>query len=510
MAKVTAGAAYKELEKVGNYVSDNVNAAADRLTKQGMQQKQLNADAKVAADKRLDDAYADINVPELVSSATGNQTRDDVARKLAKTATNRAAEYAELARDAAAKGDWKGMNDYKARMKVIESDFKNTVNDEAILKEVFTSYREKYQNGEIDDDDWLDFAESMEKFNYEVILDDNDQKVIRAIELDDEGEPVLDEDGKPNIMEKKWAEVVNQRDRPYERVQLEDQQGKKGLVGDMLATMGKRKYDEVTGQYIETTQTWDEEAEAQFIAKVKGLQANDRTMYSLLKQASGGEIKKKKGFSEDDKQLVEDFLRHQVKGGYNQEQTKRGRSRTPKEMADEAAKNRAVTMRGQDMAQDRADDDNAIALRKMALEEWKAANPNKTGKMTKEETKKAENEALVVKFYDVAKSIGDLGAEANDTAVQKVLDESGLGFVATTDWQLWFQDNEFDIGTIKDIKNKDTFKIVKGMAKKAGLEMKDTDVREAINSIQSGDTKLTPEQEAAKAQELIDKYSTQN
>ena len=529
MANVTAGAAYKGLTKVGDYISPQINAGADRLSRQGMQQKQLNADAKVAADKRLDDAYAGINIPELVSSATGNQTRDDVARKLANTATNRAAEYAELARDAAAKGDWKGMNDYKSRMKVIEGDFKNTVNDEATIAEVMKGYQETFDKGLVDDDDWLSFGSAWENYDFEIVLDENDKKIIRAIELDGKGKPVLDENGKPNIMEKKWAEVANQKDRPYERVQLEDKEGKKGLVGDMLTNMGKRKYDTVTGQYITTTQTWDETAEQQFLSTVKGLQSNDRMMYSLLKQASNNSIKVKDNSElpqeEQDKnnKLVEDFLRYQVKGGYGTEESMQVRGRTTDEMASEGAKDRATTERGQDMANERAGDTNQVALKRLALDEWKALNPNKADTpLTKTEQKQAENEALVVKFYDVAKEIGNLGAQADDTVVQQVLDDSGLGFMATTDWQFWFQDNEFDIGSVKDIKNKDAFKIVKGMAKKAGLEMKDTDVRDAINAIQAGGAAneipaekaaakaISAEEAAAKAKELIDKYSKKN
>ena len=81
MAKVTAGAAYKQLTKVGDYISPNINAGADRIARQGMRQKQLNADAKARADKRLDEALGGIQVDTeaLQSKATGFETRDDVA-----------------------------------------------------------------------------------------------------------------------------------------------------------------------------------------------------------------------------------------------------------------------------------------------------------------------------------------------------------------------------------------------------------------------------------------------
>ena len=499
MANVTAGAAYKELEKVGDYISPNINAAADRLAKQGMQQKQLNADAKVATDKRLDEAYAGItvNTDALQAKATGFTNRDDIARDFAGAATERSMQYAEQAREAAQRGDWKLMNDLKGKIKRIEGDFKNTVNDEAILTGIFKGYQEKYAAGEVDDDEWLAFAAAMEKFDYQISLDENDNKVITAIEMDDDGQPVLGDDGNPKVITKKWADVVAQRDRPYEVVQLEDKEGKKGLIGDMLSTMGKRKYDEVTGQYIETNQTWDEDAENQFMGKVKALQSNDRTMYSILRQASGGEIIERKNSKlpkeeqEENKKLVEDYLRFQVKGGYDQEQTKKVAPRTAEQMADEAAKNRQVTREGQQITRDANADDQAIALRKMALDEWKAKNPQ-AKPLNKTETKELENDTVVVKFFDVAKEMAKLDKNAPEEDVQKVLDNSGLGFLigANFDW-FGLQGTQYNIGDVEGVNQKDVFKNIKGMADAAGLSLVDTDIKESIERIQKGTSGVT-------------------
>lgn len=512
MTKVSAGAAGSQLKRAGNYVAPIVTAQADRLAASNRQDKQLRADKQARDEERLDKAYSEIKVEDLVTTATGQTTRDDVARNYASVATQRSMEYAEKAREAASKGDWTTMNNYKGRINRIKGDFKNTVNDEVMLKEMMDNYKKKWRDKEIDDPEWLDFAESLEKFNYTITLDENDNKVITAVELDDDGKPVLDENGEPKVMTKKWSDLVNQNDRPYEVVRLEDKEGKKGLIGDLLSTMGKRKYDEQTGDFITTTQEWDETAENQFKAKLNGLFSSDRMMYSLLNQATGGNNKKKKGFTEEDKKLVEDFLRFQVKGGYGEESSLKVTPQTQTQRESEAAKNRAVTMRGQDAANQRAKEANEIALKKLALEEWKAKNGDKEPK-TAEEKKKVQDKALVVKFFDVAKRIGSLGAKANDDEVQEVLDESGLGFVLDTDWQLWFEDNQFDLG-VTDIKNKDAFNIVKGMAKKAGLKMEDTDIRSALveltnNPPEKGEEKseVSDEEAAAKAKALLDKYS---
>lgn len=503
MAKVGAGAGYRELKRVGNYVAPQVNAGADRLAANARQQKQLNADQKARDDKRLDDALSGIKVDTdaLQTKATGFETRDDLARDFAQTAIQRSQEYAEKAREAAANGNWVEMNNWKGKMNRIKGDFKNTVNDEAILKESMDSYKEAWQNGEVDDDDWLDFAESMERFNYEITLDENDNKVIRAIVMDEDGNPELGEDGEPKVIEKKWSDVVNQRDRPYEVLRLEDKEGKKGLIGDMLATMGKRKYDQQTGQYITTSQTWDEEAEKQFKSKVKALQANDRNMYSLLKQASGGQIKKKKDFTLEDKNMVEDFLRFQVKGGYDTSETKKVRSRTPEELEREAARNRAVTRRGQDLAQDRANksDDNTKA--RLELDWWKAKNPNKSGKTPTKEDLKKSNSALA---YEIAMKIKNAGKEGDkestiDEAINAIGDEYGLNTSKNSDW--WGR-NEFNLDD-KEYYQDDPHGVAKAIAKKMGYEYDAGYAQEQLTK------KLLGEKDKKKptAADLINKYS---
>jgi len=485
MAKVTAGAAGSQLKRVGNYVAPQINAAADRLANTVQTERALKSTEKARTDKMIYDAQASVKVDNdaLQSKVTGFQNRDDLARDYASAAVSRSEEYANLAREAASKQDWKTMNMYQGKINRIKGDFKNTVNDEEVLKGVFDNYRTKWQNGEVDDDEWLDFAESMENFNYEITLDENDNKVIRAIVLDEKGNPEMDADGNAKVMEKKWSEVVNQKDRPYEVVQLEDKGGKKGLIGDMLATMGKRKYDDATGQFITTTQTWDDQAEAQFKAKVKGLQADDRTMYSILKQASGGQIKKKSDFNDDDKKMVEDYLRFQVKGGYGTEEKTSVRGRTVDEMAAEGAKDRAVTKQGQADARARAKDANDLAIKRLALDDWKAKNPT-----AKAPTKKEEAQEQSVVAYKIAKEIGN--APLNDKAVEEIAKKYGLSF--NSDWNL-FNDtwNEFDIKG-REVEQTEVHSVAAAVAKNLGFDYDKTYVEKDLTNIQNTSTEADP------------------
>lgn len=475
--KVSAGAGYRELKRIGNYVAPQINKAADRTGASIDKAIAANVAEKDKFNKRVDDALSGItvDVDALQSKATGFETRDDQARDYVMGVRKRSEEHAEAARKAALAGDWEAVHNYKGKIARLKGDFKNTVNDEAILKETFDKYRTDWQNGDIDDDEWLAFGESIENFDFETVLDENDNKVVRALVRDDEGNVT-------HIEEKKWSELVNRKDRPFEVVRLEDKQGKKGLIGDLLSTMGKRKYDEQTGQFITTKQTWDDIAEKQFKAKVIGLQSNDRTMHSLLKQA-GGESKKS-GFTEADDTLVENFLRDQVKGGYDTTESKKVRGLTPEEQQKENARTRAVTRRGQDIGAEKQAEQDRLNWDKQALAWWKAKNPNI--KVGGSGSTAQETTAKVARLYDIATQISN--TDLNDNAVQKVLDETGLGFIIDTDWQLGAginnlfggDYNQFDLGRIEDIDQKDVFKIVKGLARKAGLDLEDTDIRDVI------------------------------
>ena len=364
MAKATAGAGYRELKRVGNYIAPNVSKAADRLAANARQQKSLNAAEKARQDKRLDDALkeADVDTEALQSKVTGFQNRDDVARDYATTATERSMKYAQLAREAATSGDWKTHRAYIDRMNRIKGDFKNAVNDEKFLGDLFSQHQKSFLDGKIDDDDWLDFMEAIEDHNYEVGLDENDNRVVTAL--------VKKEDGSRERITKNISDIVNGNERPYEVVTVN---GKGGLVDEMLVGFGKRKYDSEGKNYITTEQVWDDKNEQAFSAKVKGLQSNDRTMYSLLKQASNDQIRKKGGFTQADKDLVKDYLYKQVRGQYDESTSQKVRQLTPDERLQENARNRAIQRRGQDLSQKRSDD-------RLALDWYKALNPNSSGK----------------------------------------------------------------------------------------------------------------------------------
>lgn len=467
MAKVGAGAAGSQLKRVGNYIAPQINKSADRLDGAIQQQKVLDDTKKARGEKRLDESLADITVDQaaLQSKATGFVQRDDVFRAFAGRVSTRSEEHATAARKAALDSDWGLVANLKGKMNRLKGDFKNTVNDEAILAKRFAGYEAKFAAGDIDDEDFLNFGVAVEKFDFEIVLDENDNKIVRAL--------VEADDGSVSVMDKKWSELVNMTDRPYEVVHMEDRSTEKGvekgLVSNLLATMGKRKYDSTGKNYTTTTQKWDDTAETQFMQKVIGLQSDDRSMYSLLKQAT--RERKKTGFTTEDKNEVEKMIRNQVKGGYGEETTIEVAKRTATQLGNEEDAKNEVTKRGHDITAQRDKDTKENESGKLDLAWWKAKNPVKAGKggtATKEELTKSSS----VLAYEIAMRINNVGDISEEGITDKMLDkliveigeEYGLNLSENSDW---WGGNEFNMSG-EEFDQKDPHSVARAIAEKMG------------------------------------------
>ena len=84
--------------------------------------------------------------------------------------------------------------------------------------------------------------------------------------------------------------------------------------------------------------------------------------------------------------------------------------------------------------------------------------------------------------------ISALDSNADEAEVQKILDDSGLGFVISGDLDDWmgFGKTEYKISGKTAVQIKDVFANVKGMAKKAGITITDADLRASLKKVQEG------------------------
>ena len=157
MAKVTAGAGYKELTKVGDYISPNINAAADRIAKQGMQQKQINADAKARQEERDHDwaKEAQVDMTNFEVEVTGNA---DLTGMFVGAAQGGAAKAGKLYGEARALQniDRKTAEGKKAEAQLVELSFKNLATQSKELKPILDAYAKDYADGKIKEKSYKD------------------------------------------------------------------------------------------------------------------------------------------------------------------------------------------------------------------------------------------------------------------------------------------------------------------------------------------------------------------
>jgi len=464
MAKAGAGA-YSQLQRVGNYIAPQVNKAADRLNQQGMQQKQLRADDKKEQQRRQDTAKTEsqrrqdefnklgaANVGDFVldEGLTGFDTIDKANQHLAKTGIALVEKWSNEQRGTVAgSSEWWALQDKKNAM---GGDFKTIKGDQSRLTEIHKSNLADANNGDIDDPDYETFWEGFEKLNVVPYYGEDGGRYADVYERDQQGNVLKGEDGKPlPPITKKWTNIIKGIDTPYKVVHLTDTQdpeGNKrtGLVNQFLGSMGKRTKDKVTGDFTINEQTWDDTAEKQFMGLVKGLQSNDRKMYSLLRQATVNDkvqSTKKTGFTPADKKRVEDFLRDAVKGGYGEVTTKKVTSQT------NTQRKQAAT---------------TAHTRAKALLKWKRDNP--TTKDDGEIDIEEENRRGSTVAYDIAKEIGQ--TKLNDKSVRTIANKYGLNF--SEDWNVgnttW---NEFDIDGV-EVDQTNTHEVAAAIANNMGFD----------------------------------------
>ena len=475
MAKAGAGA-YSQLQRVGNYVAPQINKAADRLNQQGMQQKQLRADDKKEQQRRQDTAKTEsqrrqdefnklgaANVDDFVmdEGLTGFDNIDQANQHLAKTGIALVEKWSNEQRGTVAGSpEWWAIQDKKNAM---GGDFKTIKGDQARLAEIYKSNLADANNGDIDDPEDETFWAGFENQNIVPYYADDGKKYADVYDRDQQGNVLKGEDGKPlPPITKKWSNVLKGFDSPHKIVHLTDTQdpeGKKrtGLINQFLGSMGKRTKDKVTGDFIINEQTWDDTAETQFMGLVKGLQSNDRKMYSLLRQATVNDkvqSTKKTGFSSADKKKVEDFLRDAVKGGYGEVTTKKVTSQTNAQRVEAARKLASAKVKSEDKA----------ALNAEALARFKAENPTKKN-LTKAEEQQEGNKLAYEIALKISNVEGDTDAE-RDAAINVIGKEYGLNTSANNDW--WGR-NEFNLDDNEKYQD-DPHSVAEAIADKMGYE----------------------------------------
>lgn len=328
MAKVSGAAAYQQLRPIGNYISDNANAAADRGARTNAQMRALNAEKEKQKRAEQKSAFEKLELApdSFKTTATGFDTRDDVMRDYAMSSTIDYIDWGEKGVEAYLKGDMEGYYKALSMQKKLLSNFQNMNNNEALMKEVNANFQKRLIEGWISPVD-EEFEKAMQAYEDGNIRITNDENGVPRTQF------LLnpDETDKPSRWtERRASNIINGNYRPYEKFFLNEQKpdGTKGWVEETSSKLGVETTESPEGLiYTRSKKNWTPEAEALLQAEITGKLSNDRVLSSVLYQATGVKRKGKEGgeepFTEDERKIAYDHMYTLIKGTESTTDTKK-------------------------------------------------------------------------------------------------------------------------------------------------------------------------------------------
>jgi len=474
-----------------------------------MQQKQLNAEAGARKEAR-DEAWrldTQTDFTNFEVDATGNAGRDDMFKIAAEKGIERAESYFRQARELRAT-DPKKADIMKAKGRAIQSSFKNLAADSVIVKEMFDGYAEGYATGKIKEGAYRSFMNGLSRNEAVPYLDDNDQWRVRVMVRDEtSGEILKDENGEVKYEDKSLSEIKKGLDKPYD---FNEVHGKDGELNKVLTAMGKNKWDEINGQFIDTKQEFGEEQQKSLNDFIEGTLGNDREMYKWYYYATGKE--KLKGFNTADKEKITNYINTAVKGAYGKENIKKVTPTTQKEKEEAAALLNYNRVKAAELVAEGVADRFKQTNERLTNEAAARALAAEGKKGTKEEIVREKSKM----YYSWALKLRGVTSEEE---AQKILDDNGINIQINSGVMNWLDSWDYKEGEAIDVGNKtinvkDTHKMAKQFAKivegDSGFEYDGTYAHDVVNEeVTKADKakKPTPEEAKAKAQALIDKYS---
>lgn len=180
---------------------------------------------------------------------------------------------------------------------------------------------EKDEISGLDEDRWREIMESTSNGEMSIKLDDKDQIEILFYKKDKDGVSKLND-----VLS--FDELIN-KSTLRKKINITSQ------LDEFAKSIGAFEDSKVNGGFIKTESVFGEKQESftnEFITSLLGtddlsLEKND-ILGDLLNQITGGESKKDKNFSEEDRELVKDWLINQVKGRFNEKVTLKERPKS--------------------------------------------------------------------------------------------------------------------------------------------------------------------------------------
>lgn len=491
MATVGGGAAYRQLQRLPNDMGQALEGIANRQQADKRAVDKVNEDRRIAKAKAADDFKKGtvIDPAKFEVEATNWQDADEIFGAASQAAMDNSIDLYAQARKMWDSGDEEGARALQQQAKRIETSFSNFATKREEFATQINNTRELIKAGKVLTKSEGQFIDGLDRNEYTVEYVDGDF-MLSVLMRDANGKIQRDENGNAQYMQRSMNDVRKGLHRPFE---FEEAMGKGGMIDNMMVNFGTSKYDKEQDQYIITEQKWDNGNEALLTNYVQGVigtedeDPDNREMYKWYKNATGKE--KMSDWTQEDKDIVEDYIREGVASQYTEEVGMKIRQMKPSERLKDNEANRAV--RVQEGRENRASREREGAANRQAqmdrlkLQLDAKAKSDEAKAKVKGMGKNPEQKVAAVGLYQLAQRISQLDENADESEVQSIIDETEYGFLLGSDLD-WFQPTEYSIKGGSDgmfgggVRIKDVFANFKAFVKASGLELKDTDLKDIM------------------------------
>lgn len=294
----------QSLQYWGGLKAQEIEADKGRAERKGIREDKERAEWETKFGLAEDD---------FVNKITGFTNYDQIKTDFAQQVSDRYVDLYRKANEAMMSGNTKDRRNYETQMMRLKGVFKQVQSGDEVMGKRFQDYVKMAQEGKVstvEGNNWEASSQAMLKdFNYRLTLDDNLN--VRAVGMKQ------NTDGGTEPFEMNFLDLMNGDVRPYERQEI---RGKGGLVDNILMNLGKKKVDSRSGVLITTSQNWDDIREKATNGQIKSLLTSDEVMADLYSQMVDNNSRKKKGFTDEEREQVSKELFDLVRGGYSEEE----------------------------------------------------------------------------------------------------------------------------------------------------------------------------------------------
>jgi len=264
------------------------NAERKRVQAERDYQKQLQFEDRYGIDESLfnleDTEFRTVNDTTTEALSMARDRYYDVYKALQKDPTNL---------------------DLKKRLGKIKNSVTNIGMSHQKMQALGEDYLKKIQNDEIsgvDEEDWQTKLEAADEGRVAINYDADDN--MQFLFYDKDGK-LADVKGYKELLS---GSLVNKIDVDTE-------------VNELVKNIGGFKQSTVEGEYIRTQNVYGEAQQTQVNEWLDSQLKDDDVMADMLNQVTGGESKKKEGFTEEEYNKVKGYVERQVQGKYKGEDT---------------------------------------------------------------------------------------------------------------------------------------------------------------------------------------------